>query len=333
MGVEAATAALIGGAVATLAASWALISRLERLGERFGLSEGLLGFIAAVAADTPEITAAVVALVEHQRTVGTGVIIGSNIFKLAALLGLGAVVAGRVGLHRKVVILGGSVSLWVAIVCLLTVMGLLVPSAGLLLVLAALVPYLVAIGTPRTFLRRLPLPGIWADWLASAVEEEELELEVAIRPQQAHWRDGLVAVVALAIVVGASALMERGASVLGVHFGVAEIVVGGLVLAATTSLPNAVAAVHLAAQGRGAATLSTALNSNSVNVLVGLLIPATLVGLARPSGAGLVDAGWYVGLTLTTLLLAYWRRGLARQAGWLIIVGYLAFVATLLAVS
>ena len=67
--------------------------------------------------------------------------------------------------------------------------------------------------------------------------------------------------------------MERAASALGSRFAVPEIVVGGLVLAAVTSLPNAVAAVYLAARGRGAATLSTALNSNTLNVVVGLLIP------------------------------------------------------------
>ena len=55
--------------------------------------------------------------------------------------------------------------------------------------------------------------------------------------------------------------MERAASALGTRFAVPEIVVGGLVLAAVTSLPNAVAAVYLAARGRGAATLSIAATS------------------------------------------------------------------------
>src|ERR1700692_844066 len=94
-------------ALVSLGTSWVLVSRLERVGERLGLSEALLGVVAALAADTPEITAAVAALAHHQRTVGAGVVLGSNIFNLAALLGLGAVVAGRIGLHRKVVALGG----------------------------------------------------------------------------------------------------------------------------------------------------------------------------------------------------------------------------------
>ncbi len=133
--------------------------------------------------------------------------------------------------------------------------------------------------------------------------------------------------------VVASVAMEKGATSLGGHFGVPEIVIGALVLAAVTSLPNAVSAIYLARRGRGAATLSTALNSNSLNVTAGLLIPAVVIGLAKPSGSGLLVAGWYVGLTALTLVLAYLGHGLRRAAGALIIATYILFVIVLLAVS
>ena len=84
------------GAATSLATSYLLVTRLERIGERLGLSEALLGMVAALAADAPEITSAVSALAQHQQKVGAGVIIGSNVFNLAALLGLGALVAGRI---------------------------------------------------------------------------------------------------------------------------------------------------------------------------------------------------------------------------------------------
>jgi cation:H+ antiporter len=331
MGIELSLVAFVGGAVVSLATSWVLISRLERVGERFRLSEALLGLVAALAADTPEITTAVTALAHHQRAVGVGVVIGSNIFNLAALLGLGAVVAGRLRLHRKVVVLGGAVALWVAIVCLATVVGIVDSVVGLGLVLLVLVPYVVLLGAHRTELRRLPLPRTWVTWLASAVDEEALEVVVAIRPQRGRRRDALAAAAALVVVIFASVTMERGASALGQHYVVAAVVVGGLVLAAVTSLPNAVAAVYLAAKGRGAAALSTALNSNTLNVTTGLLIPAAVIGLARPSSQAVLIAGWFVGLTALTLVLAYADRGLRRWAGWLIIAGYAAFVAALLA--
>ena len=135
--------------------------------------------------------------------------------------------------------------------------------------------------------------------------------------------------VALAIVVAASTVMERSASTLGVRWGVSTIVVGGVVLAAVTSLPNAVAAVYLASRGRASATLSEALNSNALNAIVGLMIPAVVLHIGRLSAGGLVAAGWYAGLTALTLGLAYAVRGLDRRAGIVIIAAYLAFVVVL----
>jgi cation:H+ antiporter len=328
-----AAVAFVIGALVSLGTSWVLVSRLERVGERLGLSEALLGLLAALAADTPEITAAVTALTHHQLAVGSGVVIGSNAFNLAALLGLGAVVAGRIDLHRRVVALGGAVALWVAIVCLVSVMGVVRPVFGLGLVLIVLVPYVGALAAHGKDFRRLPIPRQWVTWLASAVAEEEVELADAIRPERGRPRDAFEAAGALVVVVAASATMERGASALGTHYTVAGIVLGGLVLAAVTSLPNAVAAVYLAAKGRGVAALSTALNSNALNVALGLLLPAAFIGLAKPSGKDTLVAAWYVGLTVLTLTLAYNGRGLRRWAGWVIIVGYAAFAVSLLVAS
>ena len=109
--------------------------------------------------------------------------------------------------------------------------------------------------------------------------------------------------------------------------------IGALVLAGVTSLPNAVSALYLAVRGRGAATLSIALNSNALNVTVGLLLPGLLVGLGAPSGQGTLVAAWYLGLTAVTLGCAYTGRGLRRIHGALIIAGYLAFVAAVLITS
>jgi len=333
MSAAVGVAAFAAGAVVSLATSWLLVSRLERVGERLGLSEALLGIVAALAADAPEVTAAVSAMASGEQRLGAGVVIGSNVFNLAALLGLGAVVAGRIGLHRKVVLLGGTVALGVAGVCLAVVLGVVPPAAGCLLGLCVVVLYAVALGVSGRSLARLRVPRPWITWLQSAVAEEEAELESAIRPAPARWPDVVVAVGSLVIVVAASLTMERAAAALGNRFAIPEIVVGGLVLAAVTSLPNAVAAVYLAARGRGAATLSTALNSNTINVVIGLLVPAALIGLGRPSGQTILAAAWYIGLTAAVLGFAYRDRGIWRMTGILVIAAYVVFAASVLGLA
>jgi cation:H+ antiporter len=271
----------------------------------------------------------VTALARGQGSVGAGVVIGSNVFNLAALLGLAAVVAGRIAFHRRVVLLAGIPGAWIAAVCLLTVAAVLTPAAGLALTAAVLVPYAAVLGMRRTRMERLLLPARWTRWLVAAAHEEETELADAIRPRRGTWRDLLVAVAALIAVTGASIVMELAATVLGRRYAVADIVTGGLVLAVVTSLPNAVTAVYLARRGRGAAVLSTALNSNAINVFAGLLIPASLTGLGPRSGQDILVAAWYAGLTVLALAMAFRGRGLSRLPGAAIIAGYLAFVTAL----
>src|SRR5262249_25065517 len=169
-------------------------------------------------------------------------------------------------------------------------------------------------GMSRARMERLRLPARWVRWLLAAVHEEEIELAEAIRPRPGTWRDAVAALAALITVGGASTVMEIAATAVGSPDAVPDRVTGGLVLAVVTSLPNAVSAVYLARRGRGAAVLSTALNSNAINVVAGLLIPASLAGLGPGSGQDTLVAAWYAGLTVLALALAYRGPGLGRRA-------------------
>ncbi|MGO9191721.1 MAG: hypothetical protein ACLP8X_25145 [Streptosporangiaceae bacterium] len=204
-----AAAVFAAAAALSLGASTALVVRLERVGARLGLSEALLGLVAALAADTPEVTSAVTALAHGQHDVGTGVVLGSNVFNLAALIGLGAVLAGGIRLHRRIVIFEGAVALWIAALTVAAVTGLIAPTAALVLALAVLALYVYVSALDPSGRSALPLPPRLRSWLAGAVAEEEQELSDAIHPGKGGPRDAAVAILALAVVVAASAAMER----------------------------------------------------------------------------------------------------------------------------
>jgi hypothetical protein len=233
----------------------------------------------------------------------------------------------RIRLHRRVVVFGGVVAFGLTVVALLTVRADVTPGAGLAVSLIVLAAYVLALGTGLKG-RRLPLPGRAGYWLQAAATEEEAEMEEGVLPPSGTWVDAVIAAVALVVVVVASVVMEHAAVSLGRAWSVPDIVVGAIWLGAITSLPNVVAAIYLVRKGRGAATFSTALNSNNLNVVAGLLIPATVLGLGEPSGESVLVAWWCVGLTALTLLLAYRDRGLTRAGGELIIAGYAAFVVS-----
>lgn len=144
---------------ASLSMGVVLVSRLERIAARLGLSEAVLGLVAALAADSPEIASAVSAFLRHERDIGAGVALGSNMFNLAALLGVATLVAGRITFHRRVVVLTGGVAAWCVLVVVGTAAGLGSPRVALLLVVVVLVPYVAVSGLPVERLSSIGLPA------------------------------------------------------------------------------------------------------------------------------------------------------------------------------
>src|SRR3954466_2579723 len=80
----------------TLAAAAFFARRLDRVGLRLGLPETLLGLLTPLAGDAPETASAIAALVKGENSVGVGVILGSNVFNLAAMVGFSALLCGSI---------------------------------------------------------------------------------------------------------------------------------------------------------------------------------------------------------------------------------------------
>ncbi len=310
----------------SLAASEVLVNGLGRLGGKLGLAAGLLGLLVALGADAPEISSAITALLSGAQDVGVGVILGSNLFNLAALLGLSAAIAGRLHFRRILVTLDGGVALLATGVIALLLFAGLAPIASLLLLAAIFLPYLFLLAAQPHQVERLSLPPRVRHRLALVARlvhpDPGLGEPGPASSRAPVWWIGP----SIVAIVGGSYVMVMSALVLADRWHVSRPFLGTVVLAAITSLPNAYAAVRLALRHNGPAVVSEAFNSNTLNLLAGIGLPALVVGsvtAVRGSGADLL---WLLGLTVLALGLGYAQRGLSRAGGMLLIVGYLLFL-------
>ena len=292
----------IAGLVITLAASELLARGLTRLGTKMGFSEGLLGLLAALGADSPELSSAVVAILAGAGNVGVGVVVGSNLFNLAALLGLSAIVARGVMIRRGPLILDAAVGLLMLAAAGVMVAGLISPVVAVLFAIPLAVVYVLIVSRPAPVDDDLPAArkGSW--------------LPVALLP------------VAVAGVVGGSFVMVHEALLAQPWLHLSDAVLGSLVLAALTSLPNLWVALHFARTNRGTALFSAAMNSNSINLVGGLMVPALFFGLGAAHGS-LPYFTWLIVLTLLAVLAPLARGRLSPAVGGLIIAIYLVFAA------
>jgi len=320
--VPEAVLLFIGSFALTVASSLVLAREVDRVGERLGFSEALLGIVTALGADAPEIASAVAAIAAGHEDTGVGVVVGSNVFNLAGLLGLSALIAGPLRIHRHGLIFTGGVAVLMALVGTFVAVGWLPGVAGLLLALLVFVPYLVLSGLHSPARARLPAV------LLEAVSEEQQDARRDEFARPATTIDALAIVPALAAVVGGAAGMVAAAQSLGDRWDVSDVVLGALVLAALTSIPNLLAAARLALHGRGAACVSESLNSNNANILVGLCVPALILGLGSPSGLETFAACWMSGMTLVAVALCF-GGGLTRREGAALVGLYAVFAVVI----
>jgi cation:H+ antiporter len=319
----------LGGLAVLLWASRRLPHGLERLAELVHPRGGHLGLLTALGANGPEITAGITGLVSGSHAAGYGVVLGSNLFNLAGLLGVGALVTGRIRLRRPALLLHGGVALAVTLLAVASLHGLLPPVAAVGGIALVFGPYVVLLGLSLSTVERLPAARILR--AAVSVEEragEELEEreDAGVRASPTR-RDVLVALgpALAAVVVGGISVM-RGTLELAGRLGISTFVVAAVLLAALTGLPNVFAALGLARSGRGRAVVSETMNSNTLNLVVGVALPALVVG-AGPAGATIDAAAWWlVGSTGLALALTARPEGLGRSGGALVVASYLGFV-------
>ncbi len=312
--------------VVTLAAAARFARTLDRLGVRVGLPEALLGLLTAVAADGPEITSAIVALAKGAGATSLGVVVGSNVFNLAAMIGLTAVLAGAVTLRREALAVEATVGLLVTLVAAGVVLDVLPAGVAVALVALVLVPYLLLLARGPTIARHLPFPERVDRGLARALGERE-HWGHHERVEEATVLALLVVMLpAVGLVVLGSTGMVEAALTMSDRWGLSRSLAGVLVLAPLTSLPNAVTAARLGLAGRGAALVSETLNSNTINLVAGIVVPALFVGVVSLTTEAKFGLGWLLLMTAIAVVLLSRLAGCGRLAGSTLIGLYVIFV-------
>jgi len=85
-----------------------------------------------------------------------------------------------------------------------------------------------------------------------------------------------------------------------------------VILASLISFPNAYTAAHLARRERGAAVVSATVNSDTINLVVGLALPALVMWMGSAARDAGVELEKLFSMTETGLLLLLPAKGMTR---------------------
>ncbi len=239
-----------------------LIAQSERIAKHFGLSEYFIGAtLIALGTSLPEMAASVAASLAGHPAISLSNIIGSNILNITLVLGAVFLIARSINPHRDFFAKDSSWALFPVFIFILMILdGVISRFDGVMLIglMGAYLLFLIRNG--RDILTEEvdddPEPETSFDWLRTG---------------------GLLLAGFVTVIVGADYLVES-ASELARMMGVSEWIIGVVMIAMGTSMPELVVSIVAARKGKADMAIGNIIGSNMANISVALGAAA----LARP---------------------------------------------------
>ncbi len=299
---------------------------MQDLAIQMRFSEALLGLIAALGANAPEITSSIFSIYMGQHEIGFGIIIGSNIINIAGILGINALIVGQIRLGIPSLIFNGGMSLFITLLVTFFIFDW-VSIDFLVSVLSVFILFYVYLICKRSFKVKPKMISrrVW-NFLHEMVKDSSSNIAIR-KSRKLVLLDLLFVMISLfAIVMGSSALVLSSID-LAQDWGISHAVLGTLILAGLTSVPNIVTSIFLAKKGLGSAVVSEAFNSNMLNFATGICVPVLLFGMGKVSTEVEISSLWLLGMTILAISGLSFRKGLGRLGGVGILILYLCYAS------
>jgi cation:H+ antiporter len=296
---------------------------LLALGDLWNFSPGLLAFVGAVGANVPNFTAALTAAAGGQLVVGQQIIVGSNIYNLTVILGIAAF---AIPTSQGIVLERALAHDALAVARLALAMGGTTVLTLLLLTVTQLpFPHEVAVPVAGLTVGLFVVLAIHAFRRTPTIHEQARASRV---PQiRSVGRAIASACLALTVALGSIVIMVHAGERFGATAHLSATLLGVVVLAVATSLPNTVVGFELAHTGRATSTLEELLSSNCVNLALGSALPVLMwSAILHDPGTLILDTLLMLLLTLI-LLIGVRVHHIPRFIGGGLLLLYLAWVA------
>ncbi len=285
------------------------------------LTPAVIGLtVVAAGTSVPELAVSASAAYQGKPDMAVANVVGSNIFNIAAILGLCALV-------RPMAITGNTIRLEYPVLALVTMMCVVMAQDGQISRLDAAL-FLAVYVSFTAYLVNLVRQQV------TAVENQELQEEVTkLTPSEKNPR----AWVCLALVSAGAALLAAGAhsTVVGASelarlLGMSERVIGLTIVSVGTGLPEVVASLVSSIRGRSDVAIGNVIGSNLFNILGILGISAMVAPLPVQAALIASDCWWMLGITLLLFPLMFTKLQVSRWEGGVLMAVYCVYLWMLL---
>jgi cation:H+ antiporter len=325
MSVLAAVTLVSIGLVLLAGGGEALVRAATTLAEIAGVTPAVIGLtVVAAGTSLPELVVSVVAAMEKQPDIAIGNVVGSNIFNVAAALGITAMVF-PLPVHGNAVRLEWPVMFLASVMCLVVARDGVIDRLDGAIAVVALIAFIVY--SVRIARRRITAPE--AGELEEQVEDRDIDAPGSrATPRLIVPLMVLIAGVA-ALVVGGKLLVD-GAVALARTAGMTERQIALTIVAGGTGAPELATSLMAAFRRRTDVAVANMIGSNIFNVLGILGVTAIITPIPVSPAIVASDMWWMIGTAALLLPVLWIGRVISRGEGALLATAYVAYVVLLL---
>ncbi len=282
------------------------VDSIVDIGGALRIPQIMLGVtVAAAGTSLPEFGSAMIAVLTGNPDLGVGVVIGSNIWNIAGIIGISTTPSCAVTTNQDEIKRDGLFGLLSIILLLIfMIMGMVGFLAGAVLLLLYAIYLRILIKKQRRYCLNHP------------------QVEGEIKPKTVLYAiTGFIGLIILCRVLVYSAVEIAEIA------SVPEMIIGLFALAIGTSLAELVVAVNSARKHMCSLSLGTVLGSNIFNILIGIGIPSLFVKIPVEPLSVILDAPVLIAVTLILMYFMWTDMELRRTEGVSLLIIYILYAS------
>ena len=280
-----------------------LVRGSSQLAQKLGIPPLVIGLtIVAFGTSSPELLVSISAALRGSSDVAVGNVVGSNIFNVAVILGLTALIKPP-KVHSDLI------RREIPVLIIVSMLGFVVISSGNV---TRLVGILLFFGLCYY---------CWYCIQGARKHPNALPADVSGSTQMSSWLCGILIVAGLSFLIFGANLFVAGAVAVARGFGMSEALIGLTIVAAGTSLPELATSIVAAIKREPDVAIGNVVGSNIFNILGILGVTASILPL-EVSGIGIIDVGYMLGLAVLLLPFAFSQRSISRFEGGIFLSMY-----------
>jgi cation:H+ antiporter len=289
-----------------------LVRGASSLALRFGVSALVVGLtVVAFGTSAPELVVSMKAAYQGQGDIAAGNVIGSNIFNVAAILGLSALIS-PMRVQLQLLRLDAPIMVGVSLLMFVILRDAKVDRLEGIVLFIGLLAYTIfnIVASRRQH---------------AAAIDKEFEEGVPHRTKS-PWIDFSLVAGGLVLLVLGSRLLVDNSVKLAQAMGISEAVIGLTIVAAGTSMPELATSMVAAFKKEADIAIGNVIGSNIFNILGILGLSAAVFPFSAP-GIRMFDLNSMVFLAVLLVPMLYSGKLLSRWEGVVLLACYVGYVA------